>query len=59
MLEFLLSVPLLTCVIITLFGISFLKTNKELSNVERGVAIWHLTNATWFSFGCDVLSGYF
>lgn len=26
---------------------------------ERMAAVWHLTNATWWSFGCDVLAGLF
>lgn len=29
------------------------------NDTEKGLAMWHLTNATWWSFGCDVLSGYF
>lgn len=29
------------------------------SDTEKALALWHLSNATWWSFGCDVLSGYF
>eukprot|EP00657_Telonema_sp_P-1_P007622 TRINITY_DN2766_c0_g1_i1.p1 TRINITY_DN2766_c0_g1~~TRINITY_DN2766_c0_g1_i1.p1 ORF type:complete len:176 (-),score=46.55 TRINITY_DN2766_c0_g1_i1:189-716(-) len=27
--------------------------------LERFCTLWHLTNGLWWSFGCDVLSGYF
>mmetsp|Transcript_38630 Transcript_38630/g.70282 ORF Transcript_38630/g.70282 Transcript_38630/m.70282 type:complete len:226 (+) Transcript_38630:65-742(+) len=29
----------------------------DASSVERLVAIWHLSNGLWWSFGCDVCSG--
>mmetsp|Transcript_22083 Transcript_22083/g.50481 ORF Transcript_22083/g.50481 Transcript_22083/m.50481 type:complete len:226 (+) Transcript_22083:85-762(+) len=29
----------------------------DATSIERLVAIWHLSNGVWWSFGCDVCSG--
>ena len=50
------SVPFLTCISLTIVGILLIRIHKVQ---EITVALWHLTNATWWSFGCDILSGLF
>ena len=57
--EFFLSPWFLGCVFTTVIGTLFTFRCKHLSRIDRTLALWALTNATWWSFGCDVLSGYF
>ena len=45
------------CILVTLVGLYL--CIKNVSENHMMTALWHLTNMTWFSFGCDVLSGYF
>ena len=59
MMEFFLSSWFLGCVGLTVFGIVLSSRVSHLSKIDRTLAYWALTNATWWSFGCDVLSGYF
>ena len=59
MMEFFLSPWLLGCVAATLAGSYATLRNTKLRKVEKALTLWALTNATWWSFGCDVLSGYF
>jgi len=59
-LSFFTSPYFLVCVLATAVLYMWEKTLVDpLVGVEKFVALWHLTNATWWSFGCDVLSGYF
>ena len=58
-LSFLLSLPVLCCTGLTIIGFLWIRRQRDVSEEERSWALWHLTNATWWSFGCDVLSGLF
>jgi len=42
-----------------IWGMSSSHPLHRASATEQMIALWHLTNAMWWSFGCDVLSGLF
>ena len=53
------SPSFMTCLIPTLVGQKILRIKLHNNPSELADALWHLTNATWWSFGLDVLSGLF
>jgi hypothetical protein len=56
--EFLASPFLFACMALLVVGMEWQKRNaRDATDAEFGVALWHLTNACWWSFGCDTLSG--
>ncbi|GMH96989.1 hypothetical protein TrST_g3459 [Triparma strigata] len=57
--SFLRSPVLSLCVALCGGGLWWMKGKVVIGNTERMAMIWHLTNATWWSFGCDSLSGLF
>jgi hypothetical protein len=54
--DFILSYAFLTSLTSTSIGIYLIYLSK-IKEIEK--ALWHLTNATWWSLGCDVFSGLF
>ena len=52
------SPPMLCCAAAVAAGCSW-ACRAQLPRVDRLAAIWHLVNATFFFFGCDVMSGLF
>ena len=57
-LDFLLSAPLIICVLLALAAYVWSREAcRKLSTVEATIVYWHLSNACWWSFGCDVISG--
>ena len=51
------SIPFMVCLIPTLIGQDFLRCKLQDNPNDLADALWHLTNATWWSFGLDVFSG--
>ena len=56
--DFLTSPLLILCFALALAGYLWSrKACEELSSGQAAIMYWHLSNATWWSFGCDVISG--
>ncbi|GMI27468.1 hypothetical protein TeGR_g5480 [Tetraparma gracilis] len=56
------SPPFVYCVGATLMALRWAYGKKgaaKMSDVEQMAMVWHLTNATWWSCGCDSFSGLF
>ena len=59
LLNILFSMPFIVCLIPTLIGQDFLRTKLQDKPDELADALWHLTNAAWWSFGLDIMAGFF
>lgn len=61
--DFFFSIPVIGCtgltILLLLWAYKWQQAGTKLDSTQQLIMIWHLTNGTWWSLGCDVMSGLF